>query len=45
MPTMRAMPCGWAPMVLWCQIMAADSSMAPSHRPGAAGVVDASATI
>ncbi len=34
MPTMRAMPCGWAPMVLWCQIMAADSSMAPSPPPG-----------
>lgn len=36
MPTMRAMPCGWAPMVLWCRIMAADSSMAPSPPPGAA---------
>ena len=34
MPTMRAMPCGWAPMVLWCRIMAADSSMAPSPPPG-----------
>lgn len=28
MPTMHAMPCGWLPMALWCQIMAADSSMA-----------------
>ncbi len=42
MPTMRAMPCGWAPMVLWCRIMAADSSMAPSPPPGRyPGVVDA----
>ncbi len=41
MPTMRAMPCGWAPMALWCRIMAADSSMAPSPPPGATRVVDA----
>ncbi len=41
MPTMRAMPCGWAPMVLWCRIMAADSSMAPSPPPGRCPVVDA----
>ncbi len=42
MPTMRAMPCGWAPMVLWCQIMAADSSMALSPPPWALPrVVDA----
>ncbi len=27
-------PCGWAPMVLWCRIMAADSLMAPSPPPG-----------